>query len=304
VAYAPGVIAATEAAALPKLRAVAPAGVELRDLASDPLEGVEFIVPYWSDVIRFDELADLRVVQVLSAGTDWIEDRVPPGVVLCNARGARDVAVAEWAVAALTGAATGLLRSARGHDRHEWSRFQPSEVAGSTVLIVGLGSIGQAVRRRLEALRATVIGVAREARPGVHGAEDLPALLPRADAVLVLTPLTDATRGVVDAAFLARMRDGALLLNAGRGAVVDTDALLAELGTGRLQAVLDVVDPEPLPADHPLWDAPGLIALTPHVAGDTAASDDRALRFAGHQLARYARGEPLRNVVQRSVRAS
>ena len=187
----------------------------------------------------------------------------------------------------------------------EWNRFQPAEVAGSTVLILGLGSIGQAVRRRLEALRAEVIGVAREARPGVHGADELPGLLPRADAVVVLAPLTDDTRGMVDADFLGALPNGALLLNAARGAVVDTDALVAELASGRLQAVLDVTDPEPLPSDHPLWDAPGLLALTPHVAGDTPGGEERALRFAATQLARYARGEPLRNVVvQRSVRAS
>ena len=297
-------LVATEAPALPVLRELVPAGVEFRELASDPLDGVEFLIPHWSDDLRLDEMPDLRVVQVLSAGTDWIEERLPAGVTLCNARGARDVAVAEWVVAALTGAATGLLRCAREHAAHDWTRFQPAEVAGSTVLILGLGSIGQAVRRRLEALRAQVIGVAREPRPGVHGIDDLPDLLPTADAVVVLTPLTDETRGMVDAAFLAALRDGALLLNAGRGAVVATDALVAELQSGRLRAVLDVVDPEPLPADHPLWDAPGLLALTPHVAGDTQAAEDRALRFAGHQVARYARGEPLRNVVQSNVRAT
>jgi len=299
------VIAATEDAVLERLRSYGPIGVELRDLSNDPLDGVEFIVPYWSRGLRWDDLGDLRVVQVLSAGTDWVEDQLPAGVTLCNARGARDVPVAEWVVGALVGARTGLLRRAREHDRHEWNRFQPAEVAGSTVLILGLGSIGQAVRRRLEALRAEVIGVAREARPGVHGADELPGLLPRADAVVVLAPLTDDTRGMVDADFLGALPNGALLLNAARGAVVDTDALVAELASGRLQAVLDVTDPEPLPSDHPLWDAPGLLALTPHVAGDTPGGEERALRFAATQLARYARGEPLRNVVvQRSVRAS
>src|SRR4051812_19635521 len=168
----------------------------------------------------------LRVVQVLWAGTDWIEDRVPAGVTLCNARGTRDVPVAEWVVGALLGATTGLLRRARDHDEHGWEHYRPGEVAGSTVLVVGLGAIGQAVRRRLEALRAEVVGVAREPRPGIFGAADLPTLLPRADAVVVLTPLTDATHGMVDAAFLAALPDGALVLNAARGPVVETDALL------------------------------------------------------------------------------
>jgi phosphoglycerate dehydrogenase-like enzyme len=131
----------------------------------------------------------------------------------------------------------------------------------------------------------------------VHGIEELPALLPEADAVILLTPLTDATRTLVDAAFLARMRDGALFVNAGRGASVDTDALLAELVSGRLRAVLDVVEPEPLPGDHPLWDAPGLLALTSHQAGDSEAADERAAALAAEQLGRVLRGEPLENVV-------
>ena len=215
-------------------------------------------------------------------------------MTLCNARGARDVPVAEWVVGALLGDTTGLLRSAV---RREWERYQPRELAGSTVLIVGHGSIGEAVRRRLLALRAQVVGVAANARPGVHATDELPALVPRADAVVVLAPLTDSTRGMIDAAFLARMKDGALLINAGRGAVVDTDALVRETSSGRLRAVLDVVEPEPLPADHPLWTTPG-VTITPHVAGDSVPAEHRAERLAGEQLARFARGEPLVNVVR------
>ena len=109
-------------------------------------------------------------------------------------------------------------------------------------------------------------------------------------------PLTDATRGLVDAAFLARMKDGAVLVNAARGQVVDTDALLAELQAGRLLAGLDVTDPEPLPADHPLWEAPGLL-LTPHVGGHTAGSGDRAWAVAREQLLMLARGERPTNTV-------
>jgi phosphoglycerate dehydrogenase-like enzyme len=292
------VLAAAFATALDELRAYAPDGVEVVEVDEADRDAVEFVVPTWRQRVDFGSMPALRVVQALSAGTDWIEDQIPDGVTLCNARGTRDVPVAEWVVAALLGATSGLLRCAREHDRHEWHHFVPGEVAGQTVLVLGLGSIGQAVRRRLEALRAQVVGVAREARPGVFPVSELPALLPRADAVVVLTPLTDATRGMVDAAFLAALPDGALVINAGRGAVVDTDALLAELQSARLRAVLDVTDPEPLPADHPLWDAPGLLALTPHLAGDSVAADQRAIRFAGEQLGRYARGEPLRNVVR------
>ena len=295
-------LAAVPPSALEIVRAYAPGGVEVRP-TGDGLAGVEFLVASWENHEVMDHLGEareLRVVQVLSAGTDGIEELVPPGVTLCNARGARDVNVAEWVIAALLGDATGLLRSAARQHERDWSRYQPSELAGTTVLILGHGSIGEAVRRRLMVLRADVVAVARQARPGVHPVEDLGELIGSADAVVVLTPLTPATRGMVDAGFLARMRDGALLVNAGRGPVVDTAALIRETASGRLRAVLDVVDPEPLPADHPLWTTPG-VTITPHVAGDTPSAELRAQRLAGEQLARYARGEPLRNVVVRAT---
>jgi phosphoglycerate dehydrogenase-like enzyme len=293
-----GVLAAVPESTLEIVRAYAPRGVEVRPVSGD-LDAVAFLVVSIETsyvMERLHGLPQLRVVQVLSAGTDGLEDLIPPGVTLCNARGARDVAVAEWVVGALLGDASGLLHSAARQHERAWTRYQPAELAGSTVLILGHGSIGEAVRRRLQALRVEVVAVAAHARPGVHAVEELDELIPAADAVVMLAPLTEATRGMVDAAFLARMRDGALLVNAGRGATVDTGALVRETASGRLRAVLDVVDPEPLPADHPLWTTPG-VTITPHVAGDSAPAERRAARLAGEQLARFARGEPLRNVV-------
>jgi phosphoglycerate dehydrogenase-like enzyme len=290
-------IAAVADNALTQARALAPGGVEIRRLAGGDLDGVSFIVAAWDGgpVADLSGLRALRAVQTLSAGTDWIEDVVPAWATLCNARGARDGAVAEWVVGALLGASTGLLTAAR---RRAWRHERPRELAGSTVLIVGHGSIGRAVAERIEPMGARVVGVARRARDGVHGVEELPQLLPHADAVVMLAPLTGETAGMADADFLARMRDGALLLNAGRGATVVTRALVDELASGRLRAVLDVVDPEPLPDDHPLWRAEGLLALTAHQSGDSVEADERAATLAAEQLARFARGEPLRNVVR------
>jgi phosphoglycerate dehydrogenase-like enzyme len=288
-------IAAITARAFDVTVGLAPDGVDVRQLP-DGLERATFVLPEGRDRKTLDalpQLEQLRVVQVLSAGTDWIEERVPPWAMLCNARGTRDVPVAEWVVGALLGDAYGQFTSAR---TRRWSDAKPRELLGATVLIIGFGSIGRALKRFLEPFGVTVIGVARRAREGVHATSELPELLGRADAVVVLVPLTADTRGLFDASLLARMRDGALLVNAGRGGVVDTAALAAELESGRLRAVLDVVDPEPLPDDHPLWET--ALAITPHNAGDSQAADERAIRFGAEQLARFARGEPLENVVR------
>jgi phosphoglycerate dehydrogenase-like enzyme len=295
---ATGMVAAVTARAFDAATELAPPGVDVRRLP-EGRDHAAFVLPDWKDRELIDalpQLERLRVVQALSAGTDWIEARVPAWANLCNARGARDAAVAEWVVGALLGDAYGQFTAAR---TRRWSDAKPRELQGATVLIVGFGSIGRAVSRRLEPFGVTVIGVARHARDGVHATGELPALVEQADAVVVLAPLTREARGLVDAAVLARMRDGALLVNAGRGGVVDTGALVAELEAGRLRAVLDVVDPEPLPDNHPLWET--ALAITPHNAGDTAAADERAVRFGAEQLGRFARGEPLLNVVREAT---
>jgi phosphoglycerate dehydrogenase-like enzyme len=289
------VIAAVQDEAFAAMRDAAPPGVEVRMLHA-AFEDAVFVVPRGEDRDVLDALpglAGVRVVQTLSAGTDWVEDRVPPWATLCNARGSRDIPVAEWVIGALLGAVYRQFRSAR---LRTWDYAAPRELHGMTVLILGHGSIGRAVAERLAPFGARVIGVASRARDGVYGVDELPALLPAADALVVLAPLSAATRGMVDAGVLARLRDGALVVNAGRGAVVDTDALVAELSTGRLTAVLDVTDPEPLPPDHPLWEL--ALAITPHNAGDSRAADERAVAMAIDQLARFARGEELRNVIR------
>jgi phosphoglycerate dehydrogenase-like enzyme len=287
-------IAAVTDRAFDVVAQLAPDGVDVRRLP-DGCGEAEFLLPDWFDRETMRELPGLervRVVQSLSAGTDWLEDRVPAWATLCNARGTRDAPVAEWVVGALLGDAYGQFAAVR---ERRWSDAQPRELQGSTVMVVGFGSIGRALKARLEPFGVTVVGVARHARAGVHAVDDLPGLIGQADAVVVLAPLTEETRGLFDASLLARMRDGALFVNAGRGAVVDTDALVAELQAGRLRAVLDVMDPEPLPDGHPLWDL--ALAITPHNSGDTAAADRRAVRFAAEQPGRFARGEELQNVV-------
>jgi phosphoglycerate dehydrogenase-like enzyme len=292
--------AAVAAPALETVRARAPDGVHVAALEDGvDLSGVDFLVPpsgYDRVLDALPGLQRLAVVQVLSAGTDQIEDRMPPQATLCSARGARDSPVAEWVLGALLGASSELLDCAR--DR-TWRRRHLTDLGAWTVLVIGMGSIGRLVESWLRALGSDVTGIASHARGDLHGIDELGDLLPAADAVVLLTPLSDSTRGLIGANELAAMADGAVLVNAARGPVVDTDALLAEMGTGRLRAVLDVTDPEPLPGDHPLWRTPGVLSITPHIAGDSPRGHARAAELAGDQLARWCAGEELHNIVRR-----
>jgi phosphoglycerate dehydrogenase-like enzyme len=270
-----------------------PPGVEVVDEAGPD---VEFAVPNGEHLPDLHELPALRIVQVLSAGVDWITDRVPDGVTLCSARGARDHAMAEWVVAALLADVKEARACAIQQGQRDWELIPLRDLAGSRVLLLGFGSIGRAVQEMLGPFRCEVVGVARRARDGVRSIDDLPELLGEADVVVNLLPLTEQTRGSFGARELGAMREGALYVNAGRGATTDTDALVAALHTERIRAVLDVVEPEPLPADHPLWTAPNVM-ISPHSAGDTPGADRAAWALAAEQLRRYAAGEPLENVV-------
>jgi phosphoglycerate dehydrogenase-like enzyme len=260
----------------------------------------EFLVPGAGDrrVLEVvSRMPGLRIIQTLSAGVDWLLPFAPAGVTLCDACGARDVPVAEWVLAAILASTKDLAELRDRQREHRWEWRRSSELAGSTVMILGYGAIGAAVEARLAPFDVDVIRVARRTRPGVHSANELASLLGLADIVVVLLPLTPATTRLLDADLLARLRPGALLVNAARGPIVDTAALLELLQAQRIRAALDVTDPEPLAADHPLWDAPGLL-LTPHFAGDTLAAERRAFGLVGEQVRRYVRGEALANVVE------
>jgi phosphoglycerate dehydrogenase-like enzyme len=270
------------------------------ELMPDSAGDVEVVVlPFGvpeTSLAALAKLPKLRLIQLLSAGAERVIPYVPAGVTLCNARGAHDPAVAEWIMAVILAQVRSLPMFSKQQQAGTWALPVSEPLAGQTALIVGYGSIGEAVERLLVPFGVTVERVARQPRPGVSGHDELPALLPHAGIVILLVPVTPATVRLADARFLGLMRDHALLVNAARGSVVDTGALLAELTSGRLRAALDVTDPEPLPPGHPLWSAPGLL-LTPHVAGLSTQAMPRARAIARDQLGRYAAGEPLRNVV-------
>jgi phosphoglycerate dehydrogenase-like enzyme len=265
------------------------------------LEDVVFYVaPYTFDqapLALLRRMPKLQVVQTLTAGYEHVLPYLPDGVALCNAGRLHDTSTAELAVTLALASLRGVPDFVRGQETGQWRHRRWRSLADRTVLIVGYGGIGAAVERRLAGFEvAEVLRVARRARDGVAAFTELPELLPRADVVVICVPLTDQTRGLVDAGFLARMPDGALLVNVARGGVVDTAALVAEVTTGRLAAALDVTDPEPPPPGHPLWTAPGVL-LSPHVGGNSTAFLPRAHRVIVDQLHRFAAGEPLHHVV-------
>lgn len=281
-----------------------PDGVEIEvfdggDYPSDPSD-VVFWVPPFTNREPADMLGDmpgLKAVQLLSAGVETWAPFMPEGVALCDNRGAHTEATAEWVMAAALMSVRRLDVFARRQAAREWAPMRTGTLFGGTALIVGAGSIGESVARRFEASGTAVRKIARTARPGVGTLADLPELLPEADVVVIIVPLTPETEGLVDAAFLAGMKDGALLVNAARGKVVDTASITAEVAAGRLRCALDVTEPEPLPADHELWGLEGAI-ITPHVGGGIGGFMERCYPPVGAQIRRLAAGEPLANVVE------
>jgi phosphoglycerate dehydrogenase-like enzyme len=272
------------------------------DAASLPASAaeVEFYVPPFfpaaEALTAMAQMPRLKVVQTLTAGFDRVRLHLPAGAVLCNARGVHDASTAEWVVGAILAQRRQFPYFAAEQAAGRWSYQFTDCLAGKTVLIVGYGSIGAAVERRLAGFEVTVYRVARSARDGVSPVGDLPRLLPQADVVILLAPVTAETVGMADAAFLGQMKDGALLVNAARGALVITADLTAELATGRISAALDVTDPEPLPPGHPLWELPNVF-ITPHVGASTPVSWVAAQSFVRVQVERYLAGQPLVNVI-------
>jgi phosphoglycerate dehydrogenase-like enzyme len=261
---------------------------------------VEFYVPPFFPqrpaMAAISQMPKLRVVQTTTAGIDRLLPFIPAGVTLCNARGVHDTGTAEWIVGAVLASIRQFPYFAVEQRAARWSYRQTGALAGQRVLIVGYGSIGAAVERRLAGFEVEVRRVARHARDGVSPVSEVGTLLPWADVVILLAPVTQETIGLVDRAFLARMKDGALFVNAARGSLVVPAALEEELRSGRLSAVLDVTDPEPLDPGSPLWAMPNVF-ITPHVAGSTPASGKPALALIRAQLQKFLAGEPLVNVI-------
>ncbi|RFA20563.1 2-hydroxyacid dehydrogenase [Subtercola boreus] len=283
-----------------------PDGVEVivwngEDDKPDKLAETVFWVPQVEDSTnladKFAALPKLEVTQLTSAGVEDILDSVPDGVTLCTARGVHGSAVAELVLTVVLATLRRLPHFIESQQEGRWNPMEADDLRDKRVLIIGAGDLGEQTARRLRAFDADPVLVAHTARDDIHAISELPSLLPEADVVVLTVPLTSDTTGLVDAEFLARMPDGALLVNVARGKVVDTEALLSELTSGRLRAALDVMEPEPLPSGHPLWKAPNLI-ITPHAAGSVASAGARAFALVTDQIRRYVAGDDLINVVK------
>lgn len=287
------------------------AGIEtvVWDMDGDPpRDDIALVVPPYmgagrSRLERLRGCPRLEAVQLVTAGYENVLPFLPTGVQLANGAGIHDTSTAELAVTLTLAALRGIPEAVRSAQCGDWASMSGRRsLADRRVLVLGYGSIGHAIVRRLQPFEVSITAVASRARAGddlvqqIHGTDELADLLPQQDVVIVVVPLSDATRHLVGTHFLAALPDGALVVNVARGAVVDTDALIRECRSGRLTAALDVTDPEPLPPEHPLWSTRGVL-VTPHVGGATSAFEPRALAFLRKELTAFGSGDTLAHVV-------
>ena len=305
-----------------------PSEVELIPLPNDLDHDIDIDVwipdPYPKrSMSLWPRLRGVRLILSLMAGTEWIPGIAGPHVTICNAHGAHSVSTAEWTISAILASlkyfpfyrevqrsgvwkrrfeASAHYARITGDARPLYPPVMLEELTGKSVLLVGYGAIGKEIERMLAPFHAELVRVARtaHAKPPVHAVSELDSLLPQAEVVILILPSTAESHGLIGRRQLSLMRQGALLVNAARGPIVDTDALVDALNAGHIRAALDVTDPEPLPEGHPLWSCPNLL-LTPHVAGSSPQFAPRSLKTAADELRRYINGEPLHNVVQAAV---
>jgi len=294
---------------------------ELRDAIGPDVEGVEFVlwdlrdappaptidlvVPPYLGRTRFANLADVKVrlIQSQSIGYDGVREVLPAHMVYANAASVHETSTAELALALVLASQRGIADFVRAQGEGRWAQsFYPS-LADRTVLLVGYGGVGRAIEARLAGFEVRLVRVARSERTDdagtVFATSQLATLVPEADVVIVAVPLDESTTALVDDTFLSAMRDGSLLVNVSRGAVADTDALVRHAAAGRLRLALDVTDPEPLPAGHPLF-ALGNVIISPHVGGASSAMLPRMARLVREQIGRLQRGDEPLNVVIRT----
>ena len=283
----------------------APAGITLLSPENFPLDTsdlsqIDFYVPLYMGGAKAlsyaAQMPNLKTLQMLNAGYDDALAYLRPGLRLCNARGVHDASTAELAVGLAIASRRGFPEFMREQIAGRWSHHRTSALSDSKIGIIGYGSIGKKIAKNLSGFEVSVTAFTQSGRDGSLTIDQLDAHLPELDIIILILPLSDSSRHLFNAKRLAAMKDGALLINVARGPVVETDALVKELNSGRIFAALDVTDPEPLPAGHPLWSAKNLLLL-PHVGGNSDAFEPRGRALVESQLQLLAAGAPLEHVV-------
>ena len=282
-----------------------PDGITLRSPKDFPLDTsdlseINFYVPsYMGGAAALSyaaKMPKLQVLQMPNAGYDDALAYVRPGLTLCNASGVHDASTAELAVGLALASRRGFPEFIRDQIAGTWDHRRFTSLSDSNIGVIGFGSIGKQVVKNLSGFDVNVTSFSKSGRDGSVKIEELDKHLPNLDIVILILPLTDESRHMFNKERLAKMKDGALIINVARGPIIETDALIAELNSGRLFAALDVTDPEPLPAGHRLWSAKNLL-LVPHVGGNSTAFEPRARRLVESQLALLADGKTLNNIV-------
>jgi phosphoglycerate dehydrogenase-like enzyme len=279
------------------------------DLRSDPRGGTlaeidAVILPYIDAGAVLPALANvpgLKFVQTQSTGFDGVREAAGPAAGVSSAAGVHAAATAELAVGLILAKLRGIDQAVRDQLKAAWRPERRQSLADRRVLLAGVGGIGQEIAKRLEPFEVTVTRVGSAARDDdqghVHASSELAELAATHDILISVLPLSDRTHHLIGEKVLAALPDGALVVNVGRGAVMDTAALTKEVTSGRLQCAIDVVDPEPLPADHPLWSSPNAL-ITPHIGGNASAFEPRIVKLLSQQLEALAAGRLPANLVQ------
>jgi phosphoglycerate dehydrogenase-like enzyme len=283
----------------------APEGITLLSPDNFPLDSadlsqVDMYVPSYmggANALSYAaKMPNLKILQMLNAGYDDAMAYLRPGLTLCNARGVHDASTAELAVGLAIASRRGFAEFIREQATGTWNHRRFPALSDSKVGIIGFGSIGKEVARKLSGFDVSITAFTQSGRDGTVKIDDLDKHLPQLDIVILILPLSDSSRHMFNAARLASMKDGALIVNVARGPIIETEALIKELNSRRIYAALDVTDPEPLPQGHPLWSAPNLIVV-PHVGGNSEAFEPRGRALIESQLKLLAAGNPLEHVV-------
>ena len=268
--------------------------------SASQFDEIEFYVPSYMGGLKTIEIIpkmkNLKVVHYNQAGYEDILPHIPQGVSLSNGTGIHDVSTSELAVGLTIASRRGFAEFMDNQKQGIWKRTTKPALADSHVGIIGYGHIGKHIATLLEMFETKVTAFTRSGSDGSIKIAEFDAYLPKLDVIILILPLTAESKNFMNAERIKKMKDGATLVNVARGAIVDTDALVAELHTGRITAGLDVTDPEPLPEGHPLWSAPNVI-ISPHVGGDSGAFQPRARAMVSQQLQLLSENKPLLNQI-------